>query len=89
MGPEGAIEIIYKRELARAEPEEREEMIRQFVEEYRRKVANPYVPASRGYVDDVIMPSETRKVLAKTLTFLLSKRERKPHLPKKHGVPPV
>jgi len=89
MGPEGAIEIIYKREIARAEPEEREEMIRQFVEEYRRKVANPYVSASRGYVDDVILPSETRKVLARTLAFLLSKREKKPHLPKKHGVPPV
>ncbi|MCD6357821.1 MAG: methylmalonyl-CoA carboxyltransferase [Thermoprotei archaeon] len=89
MGPEGAIEIIYKREIARAEPEEREEMIRQFVEEYRRKVANPYVSASRGYVDDVILPSETRKVLARTLAFLLSKREKKPHPPKKHGVPPV
>lgn len=89
MGPEGAIEIIHRRELARAEPEEREEMIRRFVEEYRRKVANPYVPASRGYVDDVIVPSETRKVLARTLTILLSKRERKPHPPKKHGVPPV
>ena len=89
MGPEGAIEIIYKRELARVSPEERGELIRKFVEDYRKRVTNPYVPAARGYVDDVIIPSETRPVLVKTLLSLLSKRERKPSQPRKHGVPPV
>lgn len=87
MGPEGAIGIIYKRELQQAENPE--ELVKHFVEEYRRKVANPYVPAERGYVDDVIIPSETRPILVRLLEFLLSKRERPPRPPKKHGVPPV
>ncbi len=87
MGPEGAIEIIYKRELAKAENPE--ELAKKFAEEYRRNIANPYVPAARGYVDDVILPSETRPVLIRALEFLLNKRERLPRPPKKHGIPPV
>ncbi len=89
MGPEGAVEIIYRSAIAAAKPEEREELVRRFTEEYRRKVTTPYYAAGRGYVDDVILPSETRRVLYTTLSYLLSKRERKPHPPKKHGVPPV
>ncbi len=87
MGPEGAIEIIYKRELASAENPE--ELMKEFVERYRREVANPYVPAARGYVDDVIVPSETRPVLVLALEYLLSKRERPRFPPRKHGVPPA
>ncbi|MEM0225389.1 MAG: acyl-CoA carboxylase subunit beta [Thermofilaceae archaeon] len=89
MGPEGAVEIIYRDAIAAAKPEERDELVRNFVREYRRKVTTPYFAAGRGYVDDVIMPSETRRVLAQTLNYLLSKRERKPSPPKKHGIPPV
>jgi acetyl-CoA/propionyl-CoA carboxylase len=89
MGPEGAVEVIYRDAIAAAKPEEREELVRKFVKEYREKVTTPYFAAGRGYVDDVIVPSETRKVLFQTLSFLLSKRERKPNPPKKHGVPPV
>lgn len=89
MGPEGAVEIIYRDEIASTPPMEREKMIRKFVDDYRKKVTTPYLAASRGYIDDVIMPSETRKILVQSLLHLLSKRERKPYPPKKHGVPPV
>ncbi|AKG38098.1 methylmalonyl-CoA carboxyltransferase [Infirmifilum uzonense] len=87
MGPEGAIEIIYKKELESAENPE--ELAKTFVEKYRNEIANPYVPASRGYVDDVIIPRETRAYLYKLLTFLMDKREKQPRPPRKHGVPPV
>ncbi|QOJ78452.1 methylmalonyl-CoA carboxyltransferase [Infirmifilum lucidum] len=87
MGPEGAIEIIYKKELEKAENPE--EMAKVFVEKYRSEIANPYVPASRGYVDDVILPRETRPYLYRLLLFLLDKREKQPRPPRKHGVPPV
>lgn len=89
MGPEGAVEIIYKDKLEKADPEEREELVKSFVSEYRSRFANPYFPAGRGYVDDILVPSETRRVLVRTLSFLLSKREKKAHPSKKHGVPPV
>lgn len=89
MGAEGAVEIIYRRELEKLPPEKQAEKISEFADRYRREVANPYTAASRGYVDDVLIPSETRGVLALSLELLLSKRERKPDLPKKHGVPPT
>ncbi len=87
MGPEGAIKIIYKRELAKSENPD--EMAKKFVEEYRSKVATPYLSASRGYIDDIILPSETRAVLSRSLLFLLSKREKPSRPPRKHGLPPV
>jgi len=87
MGPEGAIEIIYRKELAKAENPE--ELAKKFVEEYREKIANPYIASFRGYVDKVIMPHETRPILATILDHLLSKREKPSRPPKKHGVPPV
>jgi acetyl-CoA/propionyl-CoA carboxylase len=89
MGPEGAVEVIYRDALEAAKPNEREELVRKFAREYREKIATPYFAAGRGYVDDVIMPSETRKVVYQTLSFLMTKRERKPHPPKKRGLPPV
>ncbi len=87
MGPEGAIEIIYRKELAKAENPE--ELAKKFVEEYREKIANPYIASFRGYVDKVIMPHETRPILATILDHLLSNREKPSRPPKKHGVPPV
>ena len=87
MGPEGAIEIIYRKEIAATDNPQ--ELVKKFAEQYRKEIANPYVPASRGYVDDVIVPSETRTILYNTLTYLLDKREKQPRPPRKHGIPPV
>ncbi len=86
MGPEGAIEIIYRKELAKADNPQ--ELVKKFVQEYRRRYANPYIAASRGYIDDVIEPSETRPLLIKLLRLLKRKRSIR-RLPKKHEVPPL
>ena len=65
MGPQGAVEIVYRRELAEAaDPVARRA---ELVEEYTERYANPYIAAERGYVDDVIDPAETRRVLVKSL----------------------
>ena len=90
MGPEGAVEIIYHRELEKAPAEKRQELAAQLAEEYRRKFANPYEAAARGYVNAVIEPKETRPELIKALKMLsLGKRVPKPPPPKKHGNMPV
>jgi len=80
MGPEGAAEIIFRKEL-----EEKPEAKKGLVEEYREKFANPYVAASRGYVDAVIEPQELRPRLISALEMLLSKRSISPPLSRKHG----
>ncbi len=85
MGPQGAVEIIYRRELAEAaDPEARRA---ELVDEYTERFANPYVAAERGYVDDVIDPAETRRVLVRSLGMLVSKREELPR--RKHGNVPL
>jgi len=85
MGPEGAVEIIFRKELAAAEdPETRKA---ELVAEYREKFANPYVAASRGYIDDVIEPRDTRPRLINALEMLSNKRDTNP--PKKHGCIPL
>ena len=85
MGPEGAVNIIFRKELAQAEdPEKRKE---ELVAEYREKFANPYIAASRGYLDDVIEPRETRPRLINALEMLSNKRDSNP--PKKHGCIPL
>jgi len=85
MGPEGAINILYRRELAEAEdPVARRA---ELVEEYRDKLANPYIAASWGYLDDVIEPSQTRPRLINALEMLRNKRDENP--PKKHGNIPL
>jgi acetyl-CoA carboxylase carboxyltransferase component len=85
MGPQGAVDIVYRRELAEAsDPAVRRA---QLVEEYTEKFANPYLAAERGYVDDVIDPAETRRVLARSLALLRSKREDLPQ--RKHGNVPL
>ncbi len=85
MGPEGAVNILYRRELERAAAPEtfRDEKIR----EYREKFANPYVAAERGYIDEVIEPKETRRRLCQALELLHTKRDQNP--PRKHGNIPM
>ncbi len=85
MGPDGAVNIIYRRELADAEdPVARKA---ELIQEYRDRHANPYVAAGRGYLDDVIVPSETRPRLINALGMLQNKRDSNP--PKKHGNIPL
>jgi propionyl-CoA carboxylase beta chain len=84
MGPEGAVNILYKRELAGgAAPEKRA----QKVAEYAENFANPYVAARRGYVDEVIEPAETREALIRAFALLETKRVTLPK--KKHGNIPL
>ena len=85
MGPEGAVNIIYRQQLAEADDPEAERA--RLVEEYRQTFANPYVAASRGYVDDVIEPHETRPRLINALEMLRNKRDTNPW--KKHGNIPL
>jgi propionyl-CoA carboxylase beta chain len=85
MGPEGAVNILYKRELDSADDPERLRAER--VAEFREKFANPYVAASRGFVDEVIQPRQTRARLITALAGLETKRDRNP--PKKHGNIPL
>jgi acetyl-CoA carboxylase carboxyltransferase component len=85
MGPEGAVNIVFRSELEEADdPEARRE---ELVHDYREQFANPYVAAERGYVDEVIEPRRTRPVLADALETALTKRERRP--PRKHGNIPL
>lgn len=85
MGPEGAINVLYRRELAKAD--NAEALRDKLVQEYRDKFANPYVAASWGYLDDVIEPSQTRPRLVNALEMLQNKRDEGP--PKKHGNCPL
>lgn len=85
MGPKGAVEIVFKKEIGQAT--DRDKATEQKVNEYREKFANPYVAAERGYVDEVILPSETRPKLIKALQFLENKVDSNPK--KKHGNIPL
>jgi propionyl-CoA carboxylase beta chain len=85
MGPEGAVNILYRRELGEAPDPAR--FRAQRVDEYREKFANPYVAAAQGYVDDVIEPRETRRRLVSALETLRTKRDQNP--PRKHGNLPL
>jgi len=85
MGPEGAVNILYRREIQEAPDPEAFRAAR--IAEFREKFANPYVAASRGYVDDVIEPRETRPRLIQALRALATKRDTNP--PKKHGNIPL
>ncbi|MBV8559937.1 MAG: acyl-CoA carboxylase subunit beta [Acidimicrobiia bacterium] len=85
MGPQGAVDIIYRREVQdAADPEAKRA---ELVEEYVERFANPYVAAERGYIDDVIDPADTRGVLIRSLELLRSKREELPK--RKHGNVPL
>jgi propionyl-CoA carboxylase beta chain len=85
MGPKGAVEIIFKREIAAAADPAAEE--KRKIEEYTEKFANPFVAAAEGYLDDVIEPRETRRRLCAALEVLRTKRDRNP--PRKHGNLPL
>jgi propionyl-CoA carboxylase beta chain len=83
MGPEGAVNIVYRRELAEGGGALRQ----QKVEEFRERFANPFVAAERGYVDDVIEPRETRPRVIRALRMLENKVDTMPK--KKHGNIPL
>ncbi len=85
MGPEGAVNILYRRELTEATDPAAFRAER--VTEFREKFANPYVAAARGYVDEVIEPKESRPKLIRALRSLATKRDTNP--PKKHGNIPL
>jgi propionyl-CoA carboxylase beta chain len=92
MGAEGAVDIVYRRELDAAKNgesgnENREAVRQKKIEEFRDRFASPYVAAERGYVDAIIQPRETRKKLIQALAMLETKRDKNP--PKKHGNIPL
>jgi propionyl-CoA carboxylase beta chain len=85
MGPEGAVNIIHRRDIAKSPtPEERREKL---ISDYKARFANPYSAAERGYIDDVIVPHETRPKLIKALETLQTKRVQGPK--RKHGNIPL
>ncbi|MEM3801381.1 MAG: carboxyl transferase domain-containing protein, partial [Saccharolobus sp.] len=84
-GPEGAVRILYRRDLQNAQNPE--ELLKQKIAEYRKLFANPYWAAEKGLIDDVIEPKDTRKVIARALDILKNKREFR--YPKKHGNIPL
>jgi acetyl-CoA carboxylase carboxyltransferase component len=85
MGPQGAVEIVHRRELQdAADPDARRA---ELIDEYTEKFANPYVAAERGYVDDVIDPADTRVKLVAGLRMLVTKQEESPR--RKHGNVPL
>ena len=85
MGPEGAVNILYKRELDAAD--DPDALRTQRVTEFREKLANPFIAAGRGYIDEVIAPRTTRRRLITALASLDGKRAKNP--PKKHGNIPL
>ena len=89
MGPDGAVSIVFRRELEAAAANGGDAATRrtELIEEYKERFANPYIAAERGYVDDVIEPEETRVWLIRALEASLTKREQRP--PRKHGNIPL
>jgi propionyl-CoA carboxylase beta chain len=85
MGPEGAVNVLYKREIEKAANPAA--MRARKVAEFREKFANPYIAAERGYIDEIILPRETRRKLIQALGTLETKRDKNP--PKKHGNIPL
>ena len=85
MGPEGAVNVVFRKEIEKAE--DKEQRRADLIADYERKFANPYIAAERGYVDDVIEPAETRPRLIQALRMLATKREAVP--PRKHGNIPL
>ncbi len=85
MGPEGAANIIFAREIAESDNPEAKRQEK--IDEYKNKFANPYVAAGLGMIDDVIDPRETRIKLIQSLDMLRNKKEDRPY--KKHGNIPL
>jgi propionyl-CoA carboxylase beta chain len=85
MGPDGAVNIIYRRDIAGSPtPEERRQKL---IDDYKARFANPYTAAERGFIDDVIIPHETRPKVISALQTLLTKRQAGPK--RKHGNIPL
>src|SRR6266705_1380566 len=87
MGPEGAVNIVYKRELDKAPEADRESLRQEKIAEFRARFANPFIAAERGYIDAVIEPAETRTRVVTALRSLENKRDTNPR--KKHGNIPL
>ncbi|MCI4369589.1 MAG: acyl-CoA carboxylase subunit beta [Thermoplasmata archaeon] len=87
MGADGAVNILFRREIERAPPAERDALRRRLVGEYQAEFLNPNLAAERGYIDDVIDPADTRSRLIAGLKMLSTKREERP--PRKHGNIPL
>ena len=87
MGADGAVNILFRRELESGTPEEQAALRERVTREYRTEYMNPYLAAERGYIDDVIDPTETRERLVNGLSLLASKREERPG--RKHGNIPL
>ncbi len=85
MGPDGAANIIFRKDIESAE--DKNEKRKEKIAEYRNTVANPYIAAARGYIDDVIEPATTRQRIISAFDMLAGKREQKPS--KKHGNIPL
>jgi len=86
MGPEGAVNIVYRRELAAA-ADDSDAVRQRKIEEFRERFANPFIGRERGYVDDVIEPRETRPRVIRALRMLENKVDAMPR--KKHGNIPL
>jgi len=84
MGPEGAANIIFRKEITEAKDPNAMRQLK--VQEYTEKFANPYIAAANGHVDAVIEPRETREFLIHSLEISVQKSETRPR--KKHGIPP-
>jgi propionyl-CoA carboxylase beta chain len=87
MGPEGAVDIVYKRELSNAPEDERAKLRQEKIAEFRARFANPFIACERGYLDGVIEPAETRQHIITSLRALENKRDVNPK--KKHGNIPL
>jgi propionyl-CoA carboxylase beta chain len=85
MGAEGAVSVIFREQINRAEDPEATRL--QLIEDYRSRFANPYIAAGMGYIDDVIEPRQTRSRINAALDMLKTKRDQNP--PKKHGNIPL
>ena len=85
MGPDGAVNIVFREEMANAEDPDAKR--KELVDEYREQFASPFIPAGRGFIDDVIDPRETRGKIVRALDMLRNKADRNP--PKKHGNIPL
>ena len=85
MGAEGAVNVLYRRELAAAD--DPDELRKRLTEDFREKFSNPYIAAEAGFIDQVIVPRDTRPVIIDALAMLRNKRDSNP--PKKHGNIPL
>jgi propionyl-CoA carboxylase beta chain len=85
MGASGAVEIVHRRDLTNSDNPD--VLRKELVEEYEERYSNPYLAAERGFIDDVIDPAETRRIIAKSLDILRGKREELPK--RKHGNVPL